>query len=367
MRIMVASDNRSMAMELQEHLKGCSIGPSDLLALSLEEATDRVVQFRPEMIVVVLSPNPEPALTAVREMHAMLSTHILVIGPGTDPQLILRALREGASQYVDEAETLHEIATSLKRLSLDTPRQSEPGRLITVLGPSGGSGGSTLSVNLAAALASKYERCALFDLKLETGDLATLLDIEPEHTIADFCRNMPRMDQVMFAQCFARHKCGIHLLASPNHYSEVEDVTARGVRKALSMARSQFPFVIVDLDHSYRGPHAQALFQADVVILVMQLDFTSLRQSRRVLNYLHEVGIERNRIQLVVNRYRRPKELPVSEVEETLGLNVRFLIPDDPRCINQANNKGVPVVLDQPRAKSSKRLIEIAWSVNGRA
>jgi pilus assembly protein CpaE len=366
MRIMVAGDNGPLAARIREDLKGTTLISADLQVLSLEEAVDRVVQFRPEVVVLTLSPSPEQALAALREIRAMLPAHVLAVGPATDPRLILRTLREGACQYLDEIESIDEVAVVLKRLSFESPQQLVQGRLITVLGPSGGNGASTVAANVAAVLARKYERCALFDLKLETGDLATLLNVEPKHTLADFCRNMERMDQVMFEQCFAVHSTGVRLLAPPARYAEVDDVTPRGVRKALSMARSLFPFVVVDLDHSYRSVHAQALYQAEVVLLVMQFDFTSLRQTRRVLNYLEEVGVGRNRIQLVANRYRRPKELGVGEVEDALGMEVRHFIPDDPKNVNFANNKGVPVVLERPRAKSARIMTQIAASVNGR-
>lgn len=365
MRIMVAGDNRPLLARIRQDLSGSTQISADLQVLSLDDAVERMVQFRPHVVVLVLSPSPEKALATLREIRAMLTAHVLAVGPASDPRLILQTLREGACQYLDEQESIDEVASVLKRLSIESPQNLIQGRLITVLSPSGGNGGSTLATNVATVLAQKHKKCALFDLKLETGDLATLLNLQPQYTLVDFCRNSELMDQVMFEQCFMPHASGVRLMASPELFSQADEVTSRGVRKALSMARGIFPYVVVDLDHSYHSVHAQALYQAEAVLLVMQLDFTALKQTRRALQYLNSIGIENGRIQLVVNRFRRPKELAVDEVEQTLGIPVRHFIPDDPKNVTLANNKGVPVVIEKPWCKASRSMVQIAAGVNG--
>jgi pilus assembly protein CpaE len=175
------------------------------------------------------------------------------------------------------------------------------------------------------------------------------------------------MDQSMFERCFTQHASGVWLLAPPADYTQITQITSKGVRKALAMARHEFPYVVIDLDHTYRREHAQALFQSDVILVVTRPDFASVRQARRLLDYLVSLRIERSKVHLVVNRYKQPQQLRVADVEQTLGMKVGFQIPDDPATVNRANNKGVPVVLDRPRAKVSQVLSQIAHSVNGKA
>jgi pilus assembly protein CpaE len=109
----------------------------------------------------------------------------------------------------------------------------------------------------------------------------------------------------------------------------------------------------------------QALRQADVILLVLRLDFTSLRNARRTLDHLEHVGIDKERVRLVVNRYRRPKEVPVAKAEEALGVKFFHFVPDDPWAVNRANNNGVPVVLEAPSARVSKSVTRLAISING--
>ena len=214
MRILVASNHESVSSGIRELLERQGQDPALLQVLHLQEAVDRVVQFCPELVVLVLPADPERGFAVFREILDMVQTRVVVVGPASDPKLILRTLREGAYCYIDEAELETEFTESLARLRREPPIHSEHGRTITVMGPSGGSGTSTLAVNIATVLALASRRCALFDLNLDTGDLSALLKLEPSHTVADFCRNVARMDETMFNQCFVPHATGIHLLAA---------------------------------------------------------------------------------------------------------------------------------------------------------
>ncbi len=245
-------------------------------------------------------------------------------------------------------------------------RQELAGRVIAVLAPSGGSGSSTLAVNLAAVLAKQHETAALLDLKLETGDLAALLNLKPTYTLADLCHNIARMDRTLFERSLTRHATGVYLLGAPRHYDDIAQVTAEGVHQALALAKSSFPYVVVNLDHSFRPEQVEVLREANVVLLVLRLDFASLRNVRRALDHVERLGVASDRIRLVVNRYGQPKEIPVSKAEEALGQKVFHCVPDDPRSVNRANNNGVPVVLESPRAAVSRSVTKLATEVNGR-
>jgi pilus assembly protein CpaE len=84
------------------------------------------------------------------------------------------------------------------------------------------------------------------------------------------------------------------------------------------------------------------------------------------MEYLDRLGISRERTRLVVNRYGQPKEVPAAKAEEALGMKVYHYVPDDPKSVNRANNNGVPVVVESPRASVSKSLAKLAVGVNGR-
>jgi pilus assembly protein CpaE len=105
---------------------------------------------------------------------------------------------------------------------------------------------------------------------------------------------------------------------------------------------------------------------ADVVLLVLRLDFASLRNAQRTLEYLGQLGVGRDKVRVVVNRYGQPKEVPAAKAVEALGVAIDFYVPEDSKTVNRANNNGVPVVKESPSARVSKSLTNLAVSVNGR-
>jgi pilus assembly protein CpaE len=366
MRVFVASNNQPVTAELLDVLRSYGHDCQVSSLTQPDQAAGRLAQSRADILVVVLSPNPDPALALVRAGRNTAVQRVLAVGPVTEPKLRLGALREGADQYLDEGHLRPELEAVLRRFSTATTVVLENGKLISILAPSGGSGSSTLAANLATALAREHKSSLLFDLNLGAGDLAALLDLKPTYTLADLCQHPTRMDRSIFERCLVKHPCGVSLLSPPRSFTDISHVTAQGVSDALALGRSIFPYVIADLDDSFHSEQTQTLRQSDVVLLVLRLDFTSLRNTQRTLDHLTQMQIHRDRVRVVVNRYGQPKELPAGKAEEALGVKIAHYVPDDPKTINRANNHGIPAVLDAPSAKVAKSVLQLAHSVNGR-
>jgi pilus assembly protein CpaE len=361
MRTLVVSANAAdpVSTRLAELLRTMVDSQGPALA-PFEEVERRLSHSRAEMVVVVLSPDPKRGLEALRLARQLMSGYVLAVGQASEPKLILRALHEGADHYLDEAELATGLEALLSRLQCKEEASAPNGRLVGLLGASGGSGASTLAVNVAATLAKDNERCALLDLKPGRGDLAALLDLKPAFNLADICLNVMRLDRAMFEKVLVPHPSGIHLLAAPQVFGSTRLVTTQGIAQALGMARRLFTNVVVDLEDCFHDEQLVALRQANVVLLVTRLDFTSLRNVRRILEHLDEADVPRARVRLVANRYGQPGELPATEAEDALGGKLAYYIPDDPKTVNGANNTGIPAVLKSPSAKVSQALAQLA-------
>jgi pilus assembly protein CpaE len=364
MRSFIVSDYEPVTVKIREVLlrEGWDCPASHMLSLDL--AVQHLSKVRADMVLAVLEPDHERGLPVLRQLRNTVPGRLLAVGPA-ESKLILRALREGADLYLDAAELEPELLAAFARFPVEAGSHGEPGRLISVLAPSGGSGSSTLVVNVAAVLAKQHHSCALLDMKLQGGDLAALLDLKPTHTLADLCQNAARMDRLMLERSLVRHESGIHLLAPPQNFADVGFVEPDAIRQVLTLARAGFPYVVVDHDHSFREEQLQVLRQADVILLVLRLDIPSLVNVRRTLDHLERLGINRERVRLVANRYGQPKELPAGKAEKAIGSNIFHYIPDDPKTINRAVNSGIPAVLDAPSARVSRSISQLATSING--
>jgi pilus assembly protein CpaE len=331
--------------------------------ISYAQAARRLADGPSDLIIAVLPEDPLQSVEAL-EMLADVPrgerTVVIAVGPAADAKLVIRALRGVVDDYVDMKEMEPELVASLagwrRKWALDRPA----GRLVAVFAPSGGAGSSTISASLAVLMAKQLGSVALLDMKLETGDLADLLDLKPTYSLADLSRNLDRLDEVLLRRTLVEHASGVHLLASPRALGDIEAVTPEGVRRTIGLARSSFPGVVVDLDHRFDQEQMEVLRHADVIVVVLRLDFTSLKNTSRFLDHLDGLGIAMDRVRVVVNKAGQPKEVPIAKAEEALKRKIFLAIPDEPKVVNRANNNGVPVVLDAPSSKTSKCLVRLA-------
>ena len=313
-------------------------------------------------VVVSLPADPAAALELVARLAPYVGGGLLAVGPTSDARLVVGALRAGASDYLDRGELEVELAAALKRLA--APRAAANlGKVDAVLGACGGAGASTIAANLAVALAADRGSAGLADLKLETGDLAALLDLKPKFTLADLSRNGAAFDRAMLERTLVRHESGAALLAAPARVADAALVRVETVARALDLAREIFPFTIVDVDHSYREEQLAALGASDVLLLPLRLDFNALRNVHRALEHLGRLGLAGGRARLVVNRGGRPGEVPRAKAEEALGMKIVHVVPEDVKTVARANDNGVPVVIEAPNSRAGRALVQLARSL----
>ena len=364
--------NRSMRTLIVGHcLQDATVGKLKQLLASFPEfsgpmfVTSESVQrkrleIKAELVVVVLSNDEGAGQSVIPRLREMFTGRVIAVGEIADPKLILRSLQLGADLFVDVMDLEAEFPAALHRLVLRPELKESVGNLVGVLSACGGCGASTVAVNLAAVQARQHKRSILIDLNLGRGDLAALLDLKPQFSLANACLNEGRMDQAMLGKMLVRHSSGVHLLSSPPNYADARAVTASGVKQSLSLARGMAPEVVVDLEDCFHGEQVEVLREATGVLVVCRLDFTSLRNTRRILEHFTRLEIPRSRVKVVVNQHGRHGELPVNEAEDALNEKIVSFIPHHPKAVHGANNAGVPLAVSDPNGKVVKSIMELA-------
>ncbi len=326
-----------------------------------------VRQFPAEILLVNLDPAPEVVLPVAASIAGSRSEPaVFVLSGSADAQLILAALRGGVREFLTRPLDRAQLSAAIDKIAAVSTSSQEVGRLISVFGTIGGAGASTIATNLAMELHSFNVRkgVAVVDLDFRYGQLATMLDLHADYTIADLCDTPEQLDPAMIDRAMVKHSSGLHLLARPNHFSQADQFTAAHCASVLSSLQQVYDYVIVDGPLRFDPGGVAVLDLADVGLFVIQLLVTSVRNMHRIFTALREGGYNLDRFKLVCNRVGQESgHLGIEHVEKTLGKKIAFQIPDDWKTVSSAINVGTPLIEMAPKARVRLAIREIAESI----
>jgi pilus assembly protein CpaE len=268
-------------------------------------------------------------------------------------------MRAGVRDVVGERNIagLHEAVRRTKGLAAamreQAPGGGTPGgprgRIITVFSAKGGCGKTTLATNMAAALADKGRReVCLVDLDLAFGDVAIALQLFPAHTIADAVPLGEYVDFGAVQALLTPHSPGLTTLVAPVEPGSGEGIPATLVSRVLQVLRDHFDYVIVDTPPAFDDHVLSAFDLSDVVALIATLDIPALKNLKLTLETMDLLNYPRDRWRIVLNRADSKVGLAISEVEKSLRATISAQLPSS-RDVPAAINRGVPIVLDDPR------------------
>jgi pilus assembly protein CpaE len=363
---MIGCDDPALARSMQEQLKISGYVCENRHVVGLSQLLDRALLEQPDVVMVVQPTSQAEELALLQELTLAVASHIVIIGVATDPRRILASMNAGAGEYIDIETWQTAIRESAVRFRLRTTNRADTvefGQIIGIAAPGGGTGVSTVATNLAISLAKKVGSLMLMDLRLDAGDLAPLLNLDPQFSLADLCHHLGRLDDDLFSQILTPHPSGVQLLAAPYNFSEIEKITTKGLRRALAIGKRKFRYVLVDLGMAETPLHEEALSQCEKLLVVIRLDYPSIRNARSFIGRIESLGFDRSKIKLVVNRYGQRYQVKPDQAREALGLPIEALLPDDVSRVNYSTSIGSPVVVSKPWSKLARRLSGLANSL----
>lgn len=222
------------------------------------------------------------------------------------------------------------------------------GRVYAVFSPRGGSGKTTLAVNLAVQQARlQPERTALLDLSLTFGHAAALLGLTPETSLAAVPgENLADFDRRTLGQYLVEHQSGLQLLVAGTRPEEGELVTAAHVRAALGTMKRQFSATFVDCGSSFDEPTIAALEVADKILVVCTPELNTLRDVRECQRVFGEIiRLDLKRVSFVFNHNQPFVVLSREQFEAALEQQMSFELPHAGEGAYKAAARGEPLVL----------------------
>src|ERR1700757_3683805 len=363
--VIVASDSEQRAV-LQVLVDGTSVARTTHSAPSYPVAGSdplipRIRSLNPDVILVdVPINNPTAALHAIELLrHEVPDAAVLAIGSMSQPQVIVSAMRSGGKEFVERPTTTTDLLEAFIRLSSTQRKVKRDGpraKTFTVVNAKGGSGATTVAVNLALALQAAYGNVALVDLA-PLGHAILHLNLKAPFTVADAIRNLHRMDSSLLESFMTRHSGGLQLLAGASNPAGSDAATAEYARLFDLMA-GHFRYVVVDASSRLDSATRLVGNLSETVLLVAHADVASLWSASRVVQFLGE-NSNRERVKLVLNRFRKIPGFHESDAETASGATLLWRIPNQYFAVSAAIDRGVPLM--------QQNHTEIARAFNGLA
>ncbi|MFB6346374.1 MAG: RDD family protein [bacterium] len=239
-------------------------------------------------------------------------------------------------------------------------QKERPGKLISVFSTKGGVGRSLISTNLACMIRELTGKSvALVDLDLQFGDAAIMLDMTPTTMIASLardCKEEDRVDYDLLERYMHEHEdSGIELLAAPPRPEEADYVQAAETRKILDALKRHYHYVVVDTSSQITEPVIASLENSDLIVLLLTLELPTIKDGKLMLELIDDLGLSRDKVQVIMNRDIPNSEIELQEVEEALDQDVLGGLPSDGRVVMPSVNEGRPVVLSHPNAEFTQK------------
>ena len=352
--VALLTEDREHLSELQSRLESTRLarvvfshvgfpnGPTDSILRQIQD-------LRAEVVLVDISfENPQPAIRAIELLQAnTLQLAIFANGSMQQPATIVASMRAGAGEYLDHNAGSDGLLEALTRFSSNRTRTrggAGKARIFTFLSAKGGAGATTAAVNTAVALQQSHGNVVLVDFAY-VGHAQLHLNLRPSFGVPDALENLHRLDASLLDGLMTTSKDGLHLLAGPQQpYPAVP--TPAELARLFDLLVSHYRYVVVDASSRHDSTTRLLSDLSNAVLMVAQTDVVSLWSASRIHAFLEE-GAGRNRLRIVLNRYKKIPGFTDEDVEHATGCKVLWKIPNAYQAISPAIDHGTPVVMQE--------------------
>ncbi len=379
LKVVAVASSEETRSALYSQLQGLDYIDFDGVVLELSDAAMKCQQAAPDIIVIDLTG---------RELDGGLFMQTISMNPDSpctifalhrtlDHQTILDAVKNGAKefiQYPDEEEklelALRKYLAMINRGKQEPSQPKEKGQLITVFSAKGGSGCSTVAVNLAYELGEQDgASVVLFDLDQVFSNTAVMLNLNPSYAVGDLSDTNPdELDIQLMKRIPVAHESGLHVVVGSKSVLDDHDmISPELLERTVSFLADHYTHVVVDLPTHVLDPYHQYMIErSDLILLVASLDIPSLSRTRQYLDLARQY-LDMGKVKLVMNRWTRKAAYGMSNesVEEQFGYPIFARLPNNWELNVEANSLGCVLAKVKPNDELVKAIRQLASMVSG--
>jgi pilus assembly protein CpaE len=289
---------------------------------------------------------------------------VIVLSATKDPELILRAMRAGAKEFVLESDH-EELKLAVRSQAQPSDQAEGTGSIIAIFGAKGGVGSTTIAANLSGALQDMGQRVCLLDLDLHLGDVLSFMDVAGNYSITDVLANMARLDRDLLSSSMTKHSSGVNVLAQSVKMEEAEHIKGQDITSLLNFLKKNYDRIVIDGVRGFDEISLAALDASQHLLMVLTQDVPAVRNGQRCLELFSRLGYDQTKVRLILNRYQKSSKITLDVIAETLKVPVTHAISNDFVSVIDAINRGLLLKDAAPRAKLTQDIQALAPLVSG--
>lgn len=335
------------------------------------QAIEAARQHTPDVILMDINMPGVDGISASQSVIKVVPTaQIIIMSVQSEADYIRKAMLAGARDFLMKPFSGDELTSAIRRVYDSRPAiaavaapaavdssdggagpddGSMGGQIVSFFSPKGGSGCTTLATNVAIGLAQRGHKVVLVDGSFQFGDVSVLLGLRPQRTIIDLADTMDDIDAEMINSVLNRHETGLEVLLAPPRPEMAEMVTVDVYEAILKQLSIMFDFVVVDTPTALADPVLLALEMSHKIVLVSQQSLATLANIRRFFELMKQIGLDFQKILIVVNRTHDRFGISVSDIGDAMKRPVLASVALDEFAVAQAADQGVPLLAGNAR------------------
>lgn len=342
-----------------------------------------------DFIALALDAQDEDNLALVGEVITQakaVGLRVILIAEDVTPASLHQLLRQGADEFIPYPLPENELQSAIERLDAPPPQapsgqqhgahlqsgESREGAVIVVHGLAGGVGSTTMAVNLAWELATTGGQDApsvcLIDLDLQFGTIATYLDLPRREAILEMLTDTENMDEEVFGHALQGFEDKLQVLTAPSDMVPLDIVSNEDIERVITLARSHFDYVIIDMPKTLVQWSETVLQAAHVYFALIELDMRSAQNALRMKRALQSEDLPIQKLRFALNRAPKFTDLSgksrVKRMAESLGISIDLQLPDGGKQVTQCGDHGHPLASSAAKNPLRKEIAKLAQSLH---
>lgn len=359
-----------------------------------KEGIQLAQEMDPDVVLMDINMPDVDGITATENIRkASPHVQVVILSVQGDQNYMRRAMLAGARDFLTKPPMGDELISAIKRagemahserekgakqqmaMSAAVPSMggvggfapAQHGKIIVVYSPKGGTGCTTIAVNLAIALNNEDTRTVLIDGNLQFGDVAVFVNEQGKNTIVDIAPRVADLDAEIVEEILIRHEAsGVRILAAPQRPEMAEKISAEQFMKVLQFMQRFYSYVVVDTSSILTDVILSAIDLSDILVLVTTQEIPAIKNSRLILDLLNTMGVNKERIVFAMNRFDKRIAITPERVSENLKHEITAVVPLDEKIAITAVNRGIPFMLDNKSQPIGRGIFALAEAVRAR-